>query len=68
MLVSNITLCTLQNGEADVLLGGITWCKKQHSELVNNGVAIELFFCVAKKMSYVMCKAMDVFCKSVENK
>jgi hypothetical protein len=60
MLVSNITLCTLQNGEADVLLGGITWCKKQHSELVNNGVAIELFFCVAKKN--VVCDVQGYGC------
>jgi len=61
-------LRTLQNGEADILLDGITWCKKQHSESVNDGVEIELFFMLQKKVSYAMCKAMAVFCKSVENK
>jgi hypothetical protein len=68
MLVWNIILRTLQNGEADISLDGITWCKKQHSESVNNGVDIELFLCCQKKVSYVMCTAMDVFCKNVENK
>jgi hypothetical protein len=60
MLVWNITLRTLQNGEADILLDDITWCKKQHSESINNGVDIELFFVLPKKS--VVCDVQGYGC------
>jgi hypothetical protein len=37
--VGSTILHMLQNGEADMLLIGITWCKKQHIELAADLVA-----------------------------
>jgi len=52
-----------QNGEADILLGGITWCKKQHSESVNDGAEIvePFFFSFLPKKS-VVCDVQGYGC------
>ena len=60
--VWNITLRTLQNGEADILLGGITWCKKQHSDSVNDGAEIVELYFFAKKS--VVCDVQGYGCVS----
>jgi hypothetical protein len=47
--VQNITLHMSQNDETDILLGGVTWCQKQHSESINRAE-------IAEHNSFVCCK------------